>query len=213
MSKTNITAKATPYLVPAEPLVFETEVLRSRFICAIARCNSAESAKAFIDSKRQQFPDASHNCYAFMHSRPEISTAYGFSDDGEPTGCAGKPMLAVLQGSDIGEICAVVTRYFGGTKLGTGGMQRAYANAVRQAINVLATELVTPRDTVTLQCDYGQLKDIEHVVAAFDGEILSKDYGVDISLSVAIPIPAIDAYCQRIVEITAGRVIPNNPLL
>ncbi len=188
------------------------EVNRSRFICSIAHCDSPTAVKQFIDSIRQRYPDASHHCYAFIHARPEISTAYGFSDDGEPTGTAGKPMLAVLQGSDIGEICAVVTRYFGGVKLGTGGLQRAYGNSVRQAILELETTLKTPTDIVTMDIGYEQLNDVEHTLKSFDGKIVASDYGATIHLQLEIAIPQINDFCLRIQEISAGKIIPHNPL-
>ncbi len=198
----------TPYLIPKADLQDEILVNKSRFICSIKHCGDAKLAKAFIDEIRGQYPDASHNCYAFVSSRPENSQAYGFSDDGEPSGTAGRPMLAVLQGSNVGEICAVVTRYFGGIKLGTGGLQRAYGNSVRQALIKLETELKTPTNDVQIHCGYQQVQDIEHHLSQFDGVVISQDYGVEVVLIARLPIPQIEAFKQCIIDHTAGRVIP-----
>ncbi|WP_371375520.1 YigZ family protein [Thalassotalea aquiviva] len=197
-----------PYKVAAETLEDETIVNRSRFICSLSPCQSPKQAKAFIDSIRQQYPDASHHCYAFVSSRPDDSQSYGFSDDGEPSGTAGRPMLAVLQGSEIGEICAVVTRYFGGVKLGTGGLQRAYGNSVRQAILKLTTQLKVPLVKVSLACDYQQIKDIEHHIGLHEGEITAQVYAEQVQLKIHIPISQAKPFCQRIKEVTAGRIVP-----
>ncbi len=198
----------SPYLIPAGELEDETVVNRSRFICAIKHCPDQLAVKQFIEQVKQQYPDASHHCYAFVWARPEDSQAYGFSDDGEPSGTAGRPMLAVLQGNLIGEICAIVIRYFGGVKLGTGGLQRAYGNSVRQALLKLPTQLKTPIEQLQLTCDYQQVKDIEHCLSQFDGEIIAQQFSTQVQLIVQLPISNISKFCQRIIEITAGRVSP-----
>ena len=199
---------ATPYLIPVNDYEQETIVNRSRFICSIKYCADKNAVKQFIDQIRLRYPDASHHCYAFVSARPDDSQAYGFSDDGEPSGTAGKPMLAVLQGSNIGEICAVVTRYFGGVKLGTGGLQRAYGNSVRQALLTLPTVLKIPTEQLKISCDYQQVRDIEHHLENFSGRIVEQDYGIDVQLVIALPITNIKEFCLRISEATAGRVEP-----
>lgn len=197
-----------PYLIPRHEFDHETIVNRSRFICSIKHCASKAAVKVYIDKIRTQFPDASHHCYAFVSSRPDDSQAYGFSDDGEPSGTAGRPMLAVLQGAALGEICAVVSRYFGGVKLGTGGLQRAYGNSVRQALIDLPTQLKIPTEQLHFVCDYQQINDIEHHLLALSGTIISQDYGLDVTVCVQLPMTNIATFCQRIIEITAGRVSP-----
>ena len=198
----------SPYLIPVNDLESETVVNRSRFICSLKHCSDNAQVKHFIEQIKQQYPDASHHCYAFVSARPEDSQSYGLSDDGEPSGTAGRPMLAVLQGSNIGEVCAVVTRYFGGIKLGTGGLQRAYGNSVRQALVKLPTSLKIPTDVVFITCNYQQVKDIEHTLLGFDGVVITQDYSIEVTLTVEIPIPNISNFCQRITELTSGRVIP-----
>ncbi|MEH6457607.1 MAG: YigZ family protein, partial [Cocleimonas sp.] len=118
------------YKIPAKQHRHETIIKRSRFITTIAHASSADEANAFIASIKKEFPDASHNCWAYVAGPAADSAKIGMSDDGEPHGTAGKPMLNVLLHSDIGEIVAVVTRYFGGTKLGPGGLVKAYSGSV-----------------------------------------------------------------------------------
>ena len=122
------------YLVPASPLKVEADVKNSVFITRVRNVTTAEQAKAFVKQMNTSFPDASHHCWAYIVGNPESTTLLGCSDDGEPSGTAGKPMLHVLQHSSIGDIVVVCTRYFGGTKLGTGGLARAYGGGVKQAI-------------------------------------------------------------------------------
>ena len=121
-----------PYLIPNEPVIFEEEIKKSLFITYLAHTPSSDAAKAFVEQIKQKHPDARHNCWGFVAGRPEDSMLWGFSDDGEPSGTAGKPILAQLSGSGVGEITAVVTRYYGGIRLGTGGLVKAYGGGVQQ---------------------------------------------------------------------------------
>lgn len=116
-------------MVPAGETVFEQEIKKSRFICHLKRVRSADEARSWFRELRKQYSDATHCCTAF-----KIGSAMGSSDDGEPSGTAGKPMLSVLAGSEADEIAAAVIRYFGGTLLGTGGLVRAYSSSVSEAL-------------------------------------------------------------------------------
>ncbi|GAL12720.1 hypothetical protein JCM19233_3714 [Vibrio astriarenae] len=115
-----------PYLIPQQATSFEEEIKKSVFITHLAHTPTIEAAKAFVDEVKRKHASARHNCWGFVAGRPENSMMWGFSDDGEPSGTAGKPILAQLSGSGVGEIAAVVTRYSGGIKLGTGGLVKAY---------------------------------------------------------------------------------------
>ena len=117
----------------------EQTIKRSRFICTAAHVTSPEEAKAFIDQIREEFSDARHNCWAFAAGAPGATAQVGMSDDGEPHGTAGRPMLTVLLHCGVGEIAVVVTRYFGGILLGTGGLIRAYQGTVKFALETLPT--------------------------------------------------------------------------
>jgi uncharacterized YigZ family protein len=124
----------TRYPIPAGRARVEEVILRSRFIATAALAHTPEAARAFIAEMRAEFPDATHNCYAFVAGPPGSTAQIGMSDDGEPSGTAGKPMLAVLLGSGVGDVAVVVTRYFGGTRLGTAGLVRAYRGGVRAVL-------------------------------------------------------------------------------
>lgn len=195
-----------PYQIAAEPLIDELIVNKSRFICYLFPCNSVSGAKDHIRSVQALHPQASHHCYAFVVGKPLDSQLYGFSDDGEPSGTAGKPMLAVLQGSDIGEVCAVVARYFGGTKLGTGGLQRAYGGSVRQAMSKLLTKTKIPMVHKTLACQYNQINDVLHILENFGGEVIQQDYGEAIELTIALPIPKVDEVQNQITTMSSGEL-------
>ena len=136
------------YKIPANQYRHEEIIKRSRFITTLAHASSANEANTFVASIKKEFPDASHNCWAYVAGAPGDTARIGMSDDGEPHGTAGKPMLNVLLHSDIGEIVAVVTRYFGGTKLGSGGLVKAYSGSVKNSLEGLL--LIEKRQLVSL---------------------------------------------------------------
>ncbi len=121
---------AAAYSIPAASLELTEEIKKSRFITLIAHTPTVEVAKGWVNEIKRQHPTARHHCWAFVAGAPQDSQVYGFSDDGEPSGTAGKPILAQLMGSGLGEICAVVVRYYGGIQLGTGGLVKAYGGGV-----------------------------------------------------------------------------------
>lgn len=128
------------------------------------------------------------------------------SDDGEPRGCAGKPMFNVLHHSGIGEICTVVSRYFGGIKLGTGGMARAYSSSVQLALEALPTSEKIHYTTVTLGLTYDLLKTVEHLIQSDNGIIQNTEYGADILIAVNIPEEREDQFANKIREASQGRI-------
>lgn len=197
---------STPYEIAAQAIIDETIVTRSRFICYLKPCTSAADAKAFIKSLQVLHPHASHHCYAFIAGRPENSQLYGFSDDGEPSGTAGKPMLNMLMGSNLGELCAVVVRYFGGTKLGPGGLQRAYGGSVKQALANLPTKLKIPMVRKTLACQYAQVNDVLHFVDQMGGEIIQQDYHENVVLILALPDEKLELFQQQLLTMSAGQL-------
>jgi uncharacterized YigZ family protein len=197
---------STPYEIAAQAIIDETIVTRSRFICYLKPCTSAADAKAFIKSLQVLHPQASHHCYAFIAGRSENSQLYGFSDDGEPSGTAGKPMLNMLMGSNLGELCAVVVRYFGGTKLGPGGLQRAYGSSVKKALANLPTKLKIPMVRKTLACQYAQVNDVLHLVDQIDGEIIQQDYHENVVLMLALPDEKIELFQQQLQKMSAGQL-------
>ena len=160
------------WLIPAEPVTFVEEIKKSRFITLLAHTDGVEAAKVFVESVRAQHPDARHHCVAWVAGPPDDSQQLGFSDDGEPAGTAGKPMLS---------------RYYGGILLGTGGLVKAYGGGVQQALNLLITTRKTPLTGYTLLCDYAQLSGIEALLKQFNGVIAHSDYQAMVQLRVALP--------------------------
>lgn len=174
------------YLIPSENLQFEEEIKHSRFISFLFHCKSLEQLKLVLTDIKRDYPGASHYCYAFIAGKPNDSISIGSSDDGEPAGSAGRPMLAVLQGANIGEIGAVVVRYYGGTKLGVGGLVRAYTSGLRQGLAQLPTQLKQLRYPATLRCYYTQLRDVEHLLQQLDAVITDKQFAEAVDIHFAI---------------------------
>ncbi|MBG5949352.1 IMPACT family protein [Proteus terrae] len=175
------------YLIPAETVEFSEEIKKSRFITFIAHTEGIDAAKAYIQSIKEQFPDARHHCWAFVAGRPDDSQQLGFSDDGEPTGTAGKPILAPLLGSEMGEVTAVVVRYFGGIKLGTGGLVRAYGSGVQQALKLLPTKTKVPQLRFCVACEYSLVSLLEQVVEQYHGQVLSSEYTDKVTFILSLP--------------------------
>ena len=192
------------WLIPAAPVIVVEEIKKSRFITLLAHTDGVEAAKAFVESVKTEHPDARHHCVAWVAGAPNDSQQLGFSDDGEPAGTAGKPMLAQLMGSGIGEITAVVVRYYGGILLGTGGLVKAYGGGVNQALRQLTTQRKTPLTEYTLQCEYGQLAGIEALLGQFDGKVVASDYQAFVRLRVALPYAKVDEFSAKLADFSRG---------
>ena len=162
------------------------------------------AAKAFVESVRADHPDARHHCVAWVAGPPDDSQQLGFSDDGEPAGTAGKPMLAQLMGCGVGEITAVVVRYYGGILLGTGGLVKAYGGGVHQALAQLTTQRKTPLTAYTLQCEYGQLAGIEALLAQFSGKVVESEYLASVRLRVELPRAEVAAFSAKLADFSRG---------
>ncbi len=196
---------AKPYLIPAEATVFEEEIKKSHFITYLAHTPSIEEAKAFVDSIKAKHADARHNCWAFVAGRPEDSMKWGFSDDGEPSGTAGKPILAQLTGSGVGEIAAVVTRYYGGIRLGTGGLVKAYGGGVQKALKLLST--VEKKITVQLlvEVDYSLISLTQSIMSLYSATEVSATYDTAAKLVVEIELLNEKEFIQTMINKTGAR--------
>ena len=194
-----------PYPVPAHEIRRELNVSNSRFISTLAPVFSVEQAKAFIQRIKAEFPDATHNVplYLIGHGDSEVAHC---SDAGEPSGTAGRPALAVLRGSGLGDVAVVVTRYFGGTKLGTGGLVRAYSQAVRLVVEAVprAEKLLT--HTVMLAFPYTYLERIRLVVAGQNGKVLDETFAADVTLTAQIKVDKLPAFQSSLSELTNGKI-------
>ncbi|BDU35566.1 YigZ family protein [Vibrio nigripulchritudo] len=189
-----------PFLIPAEPAIFEEEIKKSIFITHLAHTPSIEHAKAFIDSVKTEHASARHNCWGFVAGRPEDSMKYGFSDDGEPSGTAGKPILAQLSGSGVGEISAVVTRYSGGIKLGTGGLVKAYGGGVQQALKLLQTIEKKITTNLKLRLDYSFMPIAQTLMEAYQAVQVDAQYGEAIEVIVEIEVSQVDGFTQAVIN-------------
>ena len=177
---------------------------KSRFIATIRPVSSEEEAVAFIEEMKKKYYDARHNCSAFViGSKGELTRS---SDDGEPSGTAGRPMLEVLTGSGIRNIAVVVTRYFGGVLLGTGGLVRAYSGAVKMALE--QCETITRRYGVQMliKTDYNGVGKIQYLLGSKDVVIQDSVYAADVQMTVLVPIEEYDRLCKELVEATNGRI-------
>lgn len=176
------------YDIPAVALT-ETEetIKKSRFITYIAHTEGSEAAKHWIQTVRQQHPAARHHCWAYVAGAPDDSQQLGFSDDGEPSGTAGKPMLAQLMGSGLGEVSAVVVRYYGGIMLGTGGLVKAYGGGVQQCLKQVERQHKIPKKCYLLNCQYAQLADVERIIQRFHGELTQTTFTAEVEIVIALP--------------------------
>ncbi len=202
------------YRIPAKETCTEIHVENSRFIATIAPAFSVDEAKGFIKKIKDQFEDASHNVPAYIVGHGATVTAH-CNDDGEPSGTAGRPALAVLQGSGLGDAAVVVTRYFGGTKLGKGGLVRAYGDAVRAVLKLVPLAEKVPTHAVMIALPYTHFERLKRLIAAQSGKILDEGFGVDVTLTCQFAVEHFPAFEEALSEMTHGSVraeiIETNP--
>jgi len=194
-----------PYLIPLNEIRREHVVVNSRFIATLAPVFRIEEARAFIARVKQEFDNASHNVPAYIIGGGNTVTEY-FSDDGEPSGTAGKPVLAVLRGSGLGDVAVVVTRYFGGTLLGTGGLVKAYTESTQLVVHGVGRGRRVPVHVVMVAIPYPLLERVRLLVARRDGEILDEDFAADITMTLQFPIDVFEAFQGELRELSAGRL-------
>lgn len=196
-----------PYLIPAQLALFEEEIKKSVFITQLAHTPSIEAAKAFVEQVKAQHSDARHNCWGFVAGRPEDSMKWGFSDDGEPSGTAGKPILAQLSGSGVGEVTAVVTRYSGGIKLGTGGLVKAYGGGVQQALKLLQTIEKKITTKLLLELDYGFIAIVQALLPQFSAQEVETDYSEQVKMVVEIELRYVSDFTQTIINKSGAKAL------
>ena len=194
-----------PYPVPAHEIRREFTVSNSRFIATLAPAFSVDEAKAFITRIKAEFPDASHNVPIFIIGHGDSENAH-CSDAGEPSGTAGRPALAVLRGSGMGDVAVVVTRYFGGTKLGKGGLVRAYSDAVRLVVGAVPRAEKVLTHTIMLVFPYTYLERMRLLVAAQSGTVLDEDFAADVTLTARITVDKLPSFQAALSELTNGKV-------
>ncbi len=194
------------YPIPAGRVRNEIAILRSRFITTLGPAPTIEAARAMVAEIRTEFPDATHHCYAFLVGAPGSSAQVGMSDDGEPSGTAGRPMLAVLSGSGVGDIVAVVTRYFGGTKLGTGGLVRAYSGGVKEALAELALVEKIARLTVLAIGPYSWITPVARLLPIYEAHTVDQEYAADVTWQISVPEEHAPALVAALVDLSQGEI-------
>jgi uncharacterized YigZ family protein len=195
------------YQVPARQTQAEIFISNSHFIATLSPAFSVKEAQAFIAEIREQYQDATHNVPAFLIGSGASVIAH-CNDDGEPSGTAGKPALAVLRGSDLGDAAVVITRYFGGTKLGTGGLVRAYSDAVRAVLEITPRALKTSVHVVAFTTPYSFFEPIQRLIKKHQGTISNEEFGAQVTLTCRLPGKNYPRFQAQLQELTSAKVIP-----
>jgi uncharacterized YigZ family protein len=193
------------YLVPLTEIRREQTVVNSRFIATLAPAFSIDEARTFMKRIRTEFSDATHNVPVYIIGGGNTVTEY-FSDDGEPSGTSGKPALTVLRGSGLGDAVLVITRYFGGTLLGTGGLVKAYTEAAQSVANTVERGRRVPVHVAMTAIPYNLLERIRLLVSKNHGKVLGEDYAGDITLALQFPVENYEAFQADMREISAGKI-------
>ena len=181
-------------------------IKNSRFIANLRHANGRDECDIHLNDMRRKYPDANHHCWAVVAAAQDNSTYWGLSDAGEPSGTAGKPMLQVLSHCGIGEVSVVVCRYFGGTKLGTGGLVKAYGEAVKQVVEQCPTTLKQSLTELHIECHYDLSGQLEYLCKKHDALINQRHYSDSLSLNVTVPSLQLSALRADIAALTSVKV-------
>lgn len=193
-----------PYALPLSEIRREQIVVNSRFIATLTPVFSVDEARAFMTRIRKEFADASHNVPVYIIGGGNTVMEY-FSDDGEPAGTSGKPALAVLRGSGFGDVALVITRYFGGTLLGTGGLVKAYTESARMVVNAAGRGERVAVHVALLATPYNLLERLRLIVTRRHGEVLGEDFGAEVSLTVRLPVDSFEAFQNEVRDLSSGK--------
>lgn len=196
---------SAPYLVPAEEIRREQVVVNSRFIATLAPVANTDEARAFIARIRKEFADATHNVPAYIIGGGNNVTDY-CSDDGEPSGTAGRPALAVLRGSGLGDVAVVITRYFGGTLLGKGGLVKAYTESAQMVVSAVRRARRQQVQVAMLALPYNLLERVRLLVSKHHGEILDEEFAADITITLRFPVENTTGLQADLSELSAGKL-------
>ena len=192
----------TEYLIPSGAGEAELIEKRSRFLGHVRPAETEDEARAFIAEMKKKYYDARHNCWCYrVRGGPER-----YSDDGEPQGSAGLPMLEVFRREDVTNAVCVVTRYFGGVLLGTGGLLRAYTQSAKDALDAAGISVVRRWLELLVPCPYAMLERIRQETAAFGGVVSELDYGAEVTLTALLPEERAEAFIARVYDLSAGKI-------
>ncbi|KPP99929.1 YigZ family protein [Marinobacter sp. HL-58] len=187
------------YPIPAGFLERETIVRKSRFIARIAPVSSRDEVRGWLDQAHEDHPDARHICWAYQIGRPGAAAEAAMNDDGEPSGTAGKPILSVIQHKDMGDVLVMVIRYFGGIKLGAGGLVRAYAGAAESVLSAVDREIQKPMGEVTITMTFADEQPVRHWCDQNGAMVVHVEYGAGVTMTVSLPeeeCDALAAFCE-----------------
>ena len=193
------------YIVPFQEAETEMVEKRSRFIGHVWPVESEEQARALIEATKKKYHDARHNCWCYVIREGNVLR---YSDDGEPQGTAGQPMLNVFQREEVTNVLCIVTRYFGGILLGAGGLTRAYGGTAKLALNEAGISRMRLWATLAVPCDYSLYERMKLTVEQSGGIITDTDFGADIVITVTLPAEDVDAFCEQVTELSAGSIEP-----
>jgi uncharacterized YigZ family protein len=190
----------TEYLVPTRAAEAEFVEKRSTFIGHVWPVETEDEARAHIDEMKKKYHDARHNCWCYLLKDGPVR----YSDDGEPQGTAGQPMLSVFQKEEVTNVCCVVTRYFGGVLLGAGGLVRAYTQSAKDALDAAGLSVVRRWVAFAVTCPYSYLERVKQAVTALDGAVGDIDYAADVTVQALLPEGRAGEFSARMTELSAG---------
>ncbi len=177
--------------------------MRSRFIATLRHCETEAEASAFLEEMRSKYWDARHNCFAYS---VECGALCRFSDDGEPHGTAGKPMLDVIVGSKVTNIAVVVTRYFGGVLLGTGGLVRAYSKSVQDVLSEASVVKMVPSVVLGITCNYTDHGKLTNLITSIGGNITNTEFTDNVTVEVCLKYENLDEFSKKLTETFSARL-------
>ncbi len=197
----------TNYPIPKANHRVEESIKRSRFIATAAHVSTPEQAKRFITIIKTEFPGADHHCWAYNAGAPGSTAKVGMSDAGEPHGTAGRPMLNVLLHADLGEIAVVATRYFGGVKLGTGGLVRAYSGMVQKVLESLPVVIKTAFVQCRITCEYADHNAVKRALQSLDAQSIRERFEADVMIRIKLDAAKVEIFRNRLISFTGDRAI------
>ncbi len=190
------------FKVPYQEAEIEFVEKKSRFIGHIYKVSTPEQCQEILAAVRKKYWDATHNVYAYVLQNGVMR----FSDDGEPQGTSGMPTLEVLKKEEVCDVMCVITRYFGGTLLGAGGLVRAYSHTCKLALDAAGQAMMMPYAQVLLDCPYAQLEQVRRLFPAFEARETEADFGASVTLTLALPKERLEAFQAKLIDFTNGKL-------
>lgn len=195
------------YLYPTNDVSFEEVIKKSRFITYLSHVESKDEALAFLADLKELYPDARHHCWAYVIGDPSCTATVGMSDDGEPHGTAGRPMLGVLQSKNVGDVMVVCVRYFGGTKLGTGGLVRAYSTGVIEALELAKLTEKIPLCEILVRCPFSMESFMRRFVIEHELKVVDVEYSNNVCFRLEFASSKLDDIKSRVIDMSNGQAV------